>query len=85
MLRHVLALPAVFSLLSPQKVAATALWLGAKLEEVKEVRDHPRKLLEMVMVAMDRSITRRETPDGRKLPILDLHSKVCQGYGRVLH
>lgn len=52
--------------------------MGAKLEEVKEVRDHPRKLLEMVMVAVDRSISRREMPEGRKPPILDLHSKVRQ-------
>lgn len=59
-----------------QKLAATALWVAAKLEEVRVVRDHPRKLLEMVMVAVDRSITRRETPEGRKLTVLDTHSKV---------
>ena len=57
-------------------MSATALWVAAKLEEVKEVRDHPRKLLEMVMVAVDRSINRRETLDGRKLAVLDTHSKV---------
>lgn len=59
-----------------QKMAATALWVAAKLEEVKEVREHPRKLIEMVMVAVDRCITRRETPEGRKLAVLDSHSKV---------
>lgn len=59
-----------------QKLAATALWVAAKLEEVRVVREHPRKLLEMVMVAVDRSITRRETPEGRKLVVLDTHSKV---------
>jgi hypothetical protein len=59
-----------------QKVAATALWVAAKLEEVREVRDHPRKLIEMVMVTVDRCITRREAPEGRKLTVLDSHSKV---------
>jgi hypothetical protein len=29
-----------------------------------------------VMVALDRAMQRRETPDGRKLSVLDLHSKV---------
>ncbi len=59
-----------------QKVAATALWVAAKLEEVKEVREHPRKLLEMITVTVDRCITRRETPEGRKPSVLDTHSKV---------
>lgn len=59
-----------------QKMAATTLWVAAKLEEVKEVREHPRKLIEMVMVTVDRCITRRETPEGRKLAVLDSHSKV---------
>lgn len=40
------------------------------------VRDHPRKLIEMVMVTVDRCITRRETAEGRKLTVLDSHSKV---------
>lgn len=40
------------------------------------MREHPRKLIEMVMVAVDRCITRRETPEGRKLAVLDSHSKV---------
>lgn len=57
-------------------MAATALWVAAKLEEVKEVRDHPRKLIEMVMVAVDRCITRRDSPPDRKLTVLDSHSKV---------
>lgn len=67
-----------------KKVAATALWVGAKLEEVSEVKEHPRKLLEMVMVAVDRCITRRETPKGQKLPILDLHSKEGEEFRRSL-
>ncbi len=59
-----------------QKVAATALWVASKLEEVKEVRDHPRKLLEMITVTVDRCIARRETPEGHKVGVLDTHSKV---------
>jgi hypothetical protein len=59
--------------------------VAAKLEEVKEVRDHPRKLLEMVMVAVDRSINRRETPDGRKLAVLDTHSKVGDAERQPCH
>lgn len=59
-----------------QKLAATALWHGAKLEEVPEVSGHPRELLNKVMVAVDRCIARRENPEGRKLSVLDLHSKV---------
>jgi hypothetical protein len=59
-----------------QKLAATALWQGAKLEEVPEVSGHPRELLNKVMVAVDRAMQRRDTPDGRKLTVLDLHSKV---------
>jgi hypothetical protein len=41
------------------------------------VRDHPKKLLEMVMASVDRCITRREAPPGHKLGVLDIHSKVC--------
>lgn len=59
-----------------QKLAATALWQGAKLEEAPEVSGHPRELLNKIMVAVDRCIARRETAEGRKMPILDLHSKV---------
>jgi hypothetical protein len=51
--------------------------MGAKLEEVVVVREHPKKLQDMVMMAVDRCIARRETTDGRKLPVLDAyHSKV---------
>jgi len=64
---------------SLQKVAATALWEGAKLEEVKEVSTEPGLLLRMVMIAIDRCTARREMPEGRKLPVLDLHSKVTVG------
>jgi hypothetical protein len=66
-------------------MAATALWVAAKLEEVKEVREHPRKLIEMVMVAVDRCITRREAPEGRKLAVLDSHSKVRGGSVSTQH
>jgi hypothetical protein len=33
-------------------------------------------LLNKVMVAVDRAMQRRETPEGRKLSVLDLHGKV---------
>lgn len=41
-----------------------------------EVSGHPRELLNKVMVAVDRAMQRRDAPDGRKLTVLDLHSKV---------
>ena len=45
-----------------QKLAATALWLGAKLEEVPEVSQHPEKLVRKVLITMDRICSRREDP-----------------------
>jgi hypothetical protein len=68
--------PALYPCSCSQKLAATALWQGAKLEEVPEVSGHPRELMNKVMVALDRAMQRRETPEGRKLSVLDLHSKV---------
>jgi hypothetical protein len=64
-----------------QKLAATALWVGAKLEEVREVSKHPRELLEKVMVTIDRCTVRREHPGAIKLPMLEPGSKVrvCVG------
>ena len=41
-------------------MAATALWLGAKLEEVPEVSQHPEKLVRKVLVTVDRICSRRE-------------------------
>lgn len=67
----------------PQKLAATALWYGAKLEEVPEVSEHPRALLDKAMVAIDRCIARREAPEGRKLSVLDTHSKVWRYFVRA--
>lgn len=67
-----------------QKVAATALWVGAKLEEVPEVSKHPRELQEKVMVTLDRCTARREMPDAAKLPVLEPGTKVGtqRGFGR---
>ncbi|WIA18964.1 hypothetical protein OEZ85_003633 [Tetradesmus obliquus] len=67
-----------------KKLAATALWQGAKLEEVPEVSGHPRELLNKVMVAVDRAMQRRDAPDGRKLTVLDLHSKEAEEFRRSL-
>ncbi|KAF8064553.1 AVT1D [Scenedesmus sp. PABB004] len=67
-----------------KKLAATALWQGAKLEEVPEVSGHPRELLNKCMVAIDRCIARREAPEGRKLGVLDLHSKEAEEFRRSL-
>lgn len=63
-------------LLLLQKVAATALWEAAKLEEVPEVSNHPRELMDKVMVAIDRCTVRRDLPDATKLPVLEQGSKV---------
>jgi hypothetical protein len=54
-------------------VAATALWLGAKLEEVPEVSQHPEKLVRKVLVTVDRICSRREDA---KPSLLELSSKV---------
>jgi len=56
-----------------QKLAATALWLGAKLEEVPEVSKHPEQLLRKVLIVFDRICLRR---DGQKVTLLDHNSKV---------
>eukprot|EP00879_Flechtneria_rotunda_P010177 GHRR01010640.1.p1 GENE.GHRR01010640.1~~GHRR01010640.1.p1 ORF type:complete len:338 (+),score=87.45 GHRR01010640.1:153-1166(+) len=67
-----------------KKVAATALWQGAKLEEVRDVSRHPRELLNKIMVVIDRCTARRDTPEGRKIPVLDLHSKEADEFRRSL-
>ena len=66
---------------NPQKMAATALWLGAKLEEVPEVSDRDQRLLlRKVLMTVDRITGRREgAPDA----LLDPHSKVGCTNGRV--
>lgn len=53
------------------------------MEEAPEVSGHPRELLNKVMVTVDRCIARRETPEGRKLAVLDLHSKVSLLLGAI--
>jgi hypothetical protein len=69
---------------TPQKVAATALWLGAKLEEVPEVSQHPEKLVRKVLVTVDRICSRREDP---KPSLLEPTQKVRapQGQRAGLH
>jgi hypothetical protein len=57
-----------------QKLAATALWLAAKLEEAPGVsHDAPQDVLKRILVVVDRVCARRETT---KVTLLDVHSSV---------
>ena len=74
-----------------QKLAATALWLGAKLEEVPEVSQHPERLVRKVLVTVDRICARREEPGAPslleptsrvRLSLFSFFEAVC--FGRAL-
>lgn len=53
-------------------MAATCLWLGAKLEEVPEVSKPNERLLQKVLLTVDRLCARRE---GAKIAVLDTSSQ----------